>query len=275
MKKLQPYRSLPYLTRAMRSGRFGLYSTRCTMPFGKLQKLLTAEKLQPQGHTFAVFDKSDACRPVGVVLDALHDALLPRPAPLHVYEPEQPLVTAAAVPRCDPVKSMPQVVSGHSRNAGFARGSRAHGNKENVAERLRRMLLPSSRLVSPDVGSMSHSPRSDSRASAVAAASGALASGQRLVGAALVQPLPGRRHPPPQPCSVWIGPWSGTSAQTVTGPIVPACREARAAPSAAQADATITRRHGLVEFEARVCRAGLAARRLLQPRPDGARRAGR
>ena len=52
--------------------------------------------------TLAVLHERDARGAVGVVLDALHDAVLALPAAAHVYEPEQPLVAAAPVPRRDP-----------------------------------------------------------------------------------------------------------------------------------------------------------------------------
>ena len=52
--------------------------------------------------TLAVLDERDARGAVGVVLDALHDAVLALPAAAHVYEAEQALVAGAPVPRCYP-----------------------------------------------------------------------------------------------------------------------------------------------------------------------------
>ena len=62
-----------------------------------------------QARTLAVLDEGDASGAVGVVLYALHHALLPRSHAAEVHEAQQPLVAAAAVPRRDPARP-PHVV---------------------------------------------------------------------------------------------------------------------------------------------------------------------
>lgn len=53
-------------------------------------------------HTFAILDERDACRAIGVVLYALHNAFLAGAAASQVDQPEQAFMAAASMPRCDP-----------------------------------------------------------------------------------------------------------------------------------------------------------------------------